>query len=527
MSSLPKDGAATSSVASDKDPAEISAEAEAKAAARRLEKLGSILDVAKAMTVERDLDSLLTLILEEAKRVVQADRCTIFILDTEAGLLWSRIAQGLKKKEIRMPVGQGVAGWVARNDAVLNIPDAYADERFNKSVDHATGYQTRNILCVPMRGAGGELVGCVQALNRAGEEPFSEEDVELLLALGGQAAAAIQNTLLHESIEKLFEGVVKASVVAIESRDPTTSGHSERVADLTCCLAETVNDTNTGPYGSTHISQREMKELRYAGLLHDFGKVVVREHVLVKSTKLLGHEMEMLRLRFDLLKASLEREHYKAMTAPLEGAAQADGDSCRDELARRLEEVDEMWKFVEQCNRPAVLEQDGFERLQEIGKVDFRVADEPRYLLTSEEVEVLSVPRGSLSAEERAEIESHVSYTFRFLSQIPWTNELGRVPEIAYAHHEKLDGKGYPRGLGAEQIPLGSRIMAIADIYDALTATDRPYKKAVPHDKAVSILNSDAERGVLDPELVRLFVETGVPGRALEEQKVPPTPHMD
>jgi HD-GYP domain-containing protein (c-di-GMP phosphodiesterase class II) len=488
---------------------------DAQVAARRAEKLTSILDIAKAMTVERDLDTLLTLILEEAKNVVEADRCTIFILDAERGTLWSRIAQGLATQEIRLPVGQGIAGWVAENDQVLNIPDAYADPRFNRAVDHATGYQTRNILCTPMRGARGELVGCVQALNRAGDRPFDDEDEELLLALGGQAASAIQNTLLHESIEKLFEGFVKASVVAIESRDPTTSGHSERVADLTCGLAEVLDRVDSGPYKGTQISLPELREIRYASLLHDFGKVGVREHVLVKANKLQPYELEALRLRFDLIRTSLERDHFRQVLSLLDGGAAPDRAALEQALAQQIGDLDEFWAFIESCNRPTVLEEGGFERLQDLAKLQFPVARGQSALLTAEEVELLSIPRGSLSPEERQEIESHVTHTFRFLSQIPWTPELRRVPQIAYAHHEKLDGRGYPRGLGEEQIPIGARMMTIADIYDALTARDRPYKKAVPHEKALDILHSEAGRGLIDAELLRIFVEAAVPQKAL------------
>ncbi|MFW6369398.1 MAG: HD domain-containing phosphohydrolase [Myxococcota bacterium] len=500
----------------DESPEEAAAQT-ARAALRRAQKLNSILDVAKAMTVERDLDALLELILRETKRVVEADRCTIFILDSEHDVLWSRVAQGLETKEIRLPVGQGIAGWVAQNNAVLNIPDAYADERFHRSVDHATGYRTRNVLCAPMRGAGGELVGCIQALNRAGDSPFDEEDEELLLALGGQAAAAIQNTLLHQSVEKLFEGFVKASVVAIESRDPTTSGHSERVAALTVALAKVVDEVDSGLYRDATFGQRDIRELRYAALLHDFGKVGVREQVLVKSKKLYPHELEALRMRFELVKTTIERDHVRSVLDRAPKNEWLGTDQAERELAEKLAELDEMWDFIEACNRPTILEEGSFERLQDLARMEVPMGSGKTFLLSPDEVTVLSIPKGSLSAEERAEIESHVTHTFRFLSQIPWTPELRRVPQVAYAHHEKLDGGGYPRGLPEEQIPLGARMMAIADIYDALAARDRPYKKAVPHEKALDILRSEAERGFLDRELLRLFIDKDVVGQALPE----------
>ncbi|MDF1563032.1 MAG: GAF domain-containing protein [Deltaproteobacteria bacterium] len=483
---------------------------------RRLEKLTAILDVAKAMTVERDLDALLGLILREAKKTIDADRCTIFVLDPDKGILWSRIAQGLSTQEIRLPVGQGIGGWVAEHDEVLNIPDAYEDDRFNRAVDVATGYQTRSILCAPMRGAAGEVVGVIQALNRADGNPFDDEDEELLLALGGQAGAAIQNALLNEEIERLFEGFVKASVVAIESRDPTTSGHSERVALLTCGLAEVVDRADDGPYQKTLISVAEMREIRYASLLHDFGKVGVREHVLVKANKLQPYELECLESRFQMARMGIERDHFRKLAALRETAeGPADDLPMKKDLHRQLAELEDFWAFVLQCNRPTVLEEGGFERLQEIAQAQVPGPEGPLDLLTAKDVELLSIPRGSLSAEERSEIESHVTHTFRFLTKIPWTRELKGVPQIAYAHHEKLDGRGYPRGLDEKQIPLGSRMMTIADIYDALTAQDRPYKKAMPHERAMDILASDAKRGLLDEELLRLFIEADVAKRFL------------
>src|SRR5258705_4789418 len=235
------------------------------------------------MTVERDLDSLLDLIVASATEVVDADRCTLFVLDREKQELWSKVTQ--RAGVIRVPVGVGIAGSVAQQNCSLNIPDAYQDPRFNRTVDAATGYRTCTILCVPMRSTRGEVVGVLQALNhQAG--PFNEEDQELLEALGGQAASAIENAMLYEDIARLFEGFIRASVTAIESRDPTTSGHSERVAVLTVGLAQVVDEEGSGPYAGIHFSRTDIKEIKYASLLHDFGKIGVRENVLLKEKKL-------------------------------------------------------------------------------------------------------------------------------------------------------------------------------------------------------------------------------------------------
>ncbi|GHH01658.1 HD family phosphohydrolase [Comamonas sp. JC664] len=488
---------------------------------RRLAKLTSILDVAKAMSAERDLDLLLPLILFEATKVVEADRCSLFILDRERNELWSKVAQG-SKNEIRLPVGSGVAGQVAQTGAVINIPDAYADARFNRSFDISSGYQTKTILCVPMRDAGGEVTGVIQALNKLDGASFNAEDEELLLALGAQAAGAIENALLHEDINRLFEGFVSASVVAIESRDPTTAGHSGRVADLTVAMAQALEHLSTGPYAHTRFSAGELQELRYASLLHDFGKVGVREPVLVKAEKLYPHELEGLRARFQLARKDLQLQSYRRRieAVKVRGHANLAEIEAEEEerLAREAGQLDEVMAFILSCNRPTVLAQGNFERLHELGGLRFVDAHgEAQPLLLPGEIQSLSIARGTLSPEERREIESHVEHTYRFLSQIPWTRTLRRVPEIAYAHHEKLDGTGYPRA--EKDIPVQSRMMSICDIYDALTASDRPYKKAVPHTLALDILKRESDAGQLDPALYTVFIEADIPRRVLQGVK--------
>jgi HD-GYP domain-containing protein (c-di-GMP phosphodiesterase class II) len=491
---------------------------------RRIQKLEAILNVAKAMSTERDLGVLLEEIVEHARSVVEATRGSIFLLDKDKNELWSKVAQGAR--EIRFPADKGIAGHVAQTKKPLNIPDAYADPRFNPAVDKATGFHTRNMLTVPMISTKEDVVGVLQVLNKnaAGYEaeiekgspgpPFDAEDEEMLLALGGQAASAIENAILYDEINKLFEGFIAASVVAIESRDPTTSGHSGRVATLTCGLAEVIDRVETGPFASITFDYDQMKEIRYASLLHDFGKVGVRENVLVKAEKLYPGEVAVLKARFDFIKRTLEKEAFERKTSvyqysnPKETAellAKVDAD-----LALKLEETEEILQFLLNCNIPTVLEKGGFERLNEIAAKKFSSYEGTKSFLTTSELVSLSIPKGSLTNEDRLEIESHVTHTYRFLATIPWTSKLRRIPEIAYGHHEKLDGKGYPRSISAPEIPVQTRIMTISDIYDALTASDRPYKKAVPAAKALDILGYEAKEGKVDKGLLELFIEAKV-----------------
>ena len=474
--------------------------------------LTSLLDVAKGMVKERDFNQLLQFILKQVREVLEAERCSLYILDHERGELWSKIAQGLEIREIRVPLGTGISGFVAETGECVRIADAYDDPRFDKSWDIKTGYRTRAMLCVPMLDNHGRVAGCIQAINKPGG--FAADDEEILLALGSQAAACIDNALLNEEIDKLFEGFVKASVIAIESRDPTTSGHSERVAVLTLGIAQNLERAG-GTFKDVRFAPAEMREIRYAALLHDFGKVGVRENVLVKANKLSEHELELIGARFAFAKRTAELDTAKAKfeLARDHGCAHCFDDIARIEkrLETQLSEIDEFWNFVVACNRPSVLAEGSFERLHDIQARKYLDAQGQAHpYLKDLEVDFLSINRGSLSQAERNEIESHVVHTYKFLATIPWTRELKRVPAIAYAHHEKLDGEGYPRKLFAEEIPIQSRMMTVSDIYDALTASDRPYKRAVPHEKALDILADEAKTGKVDKELLRVFIEANV-----------------
>jgi HD-GYP domain-containing protein (c-di-GMP phosphodiesterase class II) len=461
----------------------------------RLEKLQRLLEVARAMTAERRLLSLLQTINDAGASVAEADRCSIFVVDRERAELWTPVAHGTG--EIRIPLGAGIVGAVAASGAPVRIPDAYADPRFNTEVDAATGYRTRNILAVPMLNTHGEVVGVIQALNRR-DGDFGDEDEELLQALAGPAASAIENAVLHEEIERLFEGFVQASVTAIEARDPTTAGHTGRVATFTVGLARALEQAPPPAWRGVRFEAAALQQLRYAALLHDFGKVGVRENVLTKAEKLHPYQLELLRARFELARAALENDRLRARLAGRDEA----------EVEERLAELDACLDVVLVANRPAVLAETAHARLADLAGrtfTDWRGTARP--LLTGEELLLLSIPRGSLSEAERHEIESHVTHTFRFLSQIPWTRALRRVPEIAYGHHEKLDGRGYPRSVDAPAIAVETRMMTIADIFDALTASDRPYKKALPVERALDIIADEVKRGQVDASLFGVFVE--------------------
>jgi response regulator RpfG family c-di-GMP phosphodiesterase len=313
---------------------------------------------------------------------------------------------------------------------------------------------------------------------------------------------------LKEEIEKLFEGFVQASVVAIEARDPSTSGHSSRVADLTVGLAEAVNRTPNGPYGEIQFSDEQIREVRYASLLHDFGKVGVKEQVLTKARKLEPERLERILQR-------LYQRDLEAMASRVEEAWRRgdpfDPSYAKMILAARRTESQRIADLVVRCNEPKVLPQEIVEAMDELESLDFFhwMGNEARILEPSD-ISALRIPKGSLSKEERDEINSHVSHTFKFLEKIPWTGPLKNLPNIAYAHHERLNGMGYPRQLKADQIPPQSKLMAISDVYDALVAADRPYKEAVSIPRSLEILEAETKAGLLDAEVLRIFIESKI-----------------
>jgi response regulator RpfG family c-di-GMP phosphodiesterase len=315
--------------------------------------------------------------------------------------------------------------------------------------------------------------------------------------------------------DKMLEQVVQALMTLIETRDPSTFGHAERVAKLTLALAEAVDRCNSGPYKDIHFTPEEMLELRYASLLHDIGNIGVPEEVLVKAKKLHPLQLDLIRKRFRHIRQAVELEYCRRK---LNWVLQ-NGNQNIEEFFRQIDAdqesqfrtLDDFLQVVLHANDPTVLPEKSSEQLVEMAGWTFQgTAGPTEPLLTAEELRFLTIPKGSLDPYERIQIGSHVIHSFRFLSQIPWTKELKNVPIIAKAHHEKLDGSGYPYQMKAEEIPFQAKMMTICDIFDALTAHDKGYKKAVPVERALAILSEEVYSNLLDPELFRLFVETKV-----------------
>lgn len=510
------------------------------------EQLAAVSEIGLALSAERDLRALLETILTKARWLASADAGSLYLVEGE------------KRDKLRFVLAQNdsrqvpfvervldltsatIVGWVARSRRAVNIEDVYhlpegSGFSYSTHFDEQVGYRCKSMLVVPMIDRRDRVTGCIQLINRKPTRdlrilspahaegvvlPFPAQTASLLESIASQSAVAIDKARLIDDLEHTFEGLVYASVVAIESRDPTTSGHSERVAKLSVELAKGVSDAAVGPYADVRFTPQQLKELRYASLLHDFGKVGVREHVLVKAKKLYPWELDSVKLRFAVAVREREAQILRGLVKTMAEAARSAGgqtdlrpfvEAAQTTIDAETKRLLGYLDTILTANEPKVLADGVCDHLRHVAAERFHAVDGTEHpLLTNEETLDLAIPRGSLNREQRLEIESHVSHTFRFLARIPWTEELRDLPKIAGGHHERLDGSGYPHGLTESEIPAQAKIMAITDVFDALTAWDRPYKKAMPLDKAMQVLDMEVKDRHLDKHLVELFRERKV-----------------
>lgn len=478
-------------------------------------------EIGYALSAQTSQNNLLDTVLTRARHILQADGGSIYLVDPDAQSVILNCSQNdtipFRANRQVLPLDEtSIAGFVGSRGEPLNIADVYdlsPETPYKPALrfDQETGYRTRSMLAVPMNDREGGVIGVLTLLNRKTTPgvplanfdqtgAFDEGHQLLAGSIASQAAVAIENYRLYREIRNLFDSFVGAAVTAIEARDPSTGGHSHRVAALTTELARAVDRTADGPFAHSFFSEKALTELHYAAMLHDFGKVGVREEVLLKANKLYPWEMSGLEARFRMaaFQVMLEERLHDVSKATL--------GKLTNDLA-----------LVRALNRPGRLPTDT-ERLRLERMIDqwqLRDLTTPERVITPNEVGRLCIPYGSLSPEERIEIQQHVEHTYDFLKAIPWTRDLRGVPDLAYCHHEKLDGTGYPRGLKAPEIPLGARLMTICDIFDALTAGDRPYKAGMTPTRAVQILHEEAGKGRIETEAVLLFERQRVWEQAL------------
>ena len=488
-----------------------------------LQRLDQLVEIGVALSSERDINKLLESILVAAKSITNADGGTLYRMQEARELKFEivrndslGIAMGGTSSvpipfppvqlfdEQGRPVHSMVAAYSVHHDCAVNIADAYTEEGFDfsgtKQFDEKTGYRSRSFLTIPIKNHENEIIGVLQLINckdraSGAVKPFSEADQRLAASLASQAAIALTNRLLIDHLENLFESFIKVINAAIDDKSPYTGGHCERVPALTMMLAEAVNRCDRGPLRDFAMTDRDRYELKIAGLLHDCGKVTTPVHVVDKATKLqtIFDRIELLDTRFEVIRRDAQ-------------IAFANDTAARE---RRIAEIEDDRRFLHRANIGGESMKDAdIERVKEISRkyrwrngsgteVDF---------LSANELENLTIRAGTLTAEERQIINHHIVMTIQMLEALPWPKHLSNVVEYAGGHHERMDGKGYPKGLTREQMSVQARCMGIADIFEALTARDRPYKKGKTLSEALTILGKFKLNGHIDPDLFDVFM---------------------
>ncbi|MFH1008571.1 MAG: HD domain-containing phosphohydrolase [Candidatus Latescibacterota bacterium] len=500
-------------------------------------------EIGIALSSERNLNRLLERIMAEARAFTHADAGTLYLVQAESRTLKYEILQndtlgmqfgGISGGEIPWdpllplynPDGSSnnanVSASVAISGKTVNIPDVYKTEEFDfsrmRKADQASGYCCKSMLVLPMRDHEDEIIGVLQLINamdaRRQAIPFSSAVEDLIASLASQAAVAITNVRLIQGMEALFGAFVKVMATAIDEKAHYTRGHIERVALLTMAISESISEADEGPYADVSFSEEELNELRIAAWMHDVGKVTTPEWVVDKANKLeaVSDRVKLIRTRFGIIREQMRVLALERKVALLKkGSGEAELNAVDGELEESIQELGEDLDFVIRVNTPEEFMKDEYlERLQQIAQKTFLENGETTPYLTEDELENLSIRKGSLTPKQIGIIRNHAAVTLKMLEQIPFTKKLKNVPRFAGAHHEMLDGSGYPLGIAGDQLPLQSRILAVADVFEALSARDRPYKKAKTVEETMRILGFMVKDGHLDPDVVDLLIKEKV-----------------
>ena len=497
-----------------------------------------------ALSKEKDMDKLLEMILLEAKRISNADGGTLYMMTDDQRLKFSIMITdslnihmgGTSGKEIPfypvklyMDDGQPNKTMIAANAGLtgdtINIPDAYKAKGFDfagtKAFDEKTGYRSKSFLTVPLKNHEDEIIGVLQLLNAQDIKtkkviPFSDGVQKSVEALSSQAAVAITNKNLIKDLEVLFESFIKLIASAIDAKSPYTGGHCSRVPEITMMLAESVNEINDGPFAGIQFTDKEMYELKIAAWLHDCGKVATPEAVVDKGTKLetIYDRIHTVATRFEVLKRDEEIKYLKKQLkiqkddSLIENQKKEALKKARTLYLKRIKQQEDDKSFIEESNIGGeFMSQDRKDRVNKIASYRWKDNGSPKPFFSEDEIYNLCISRGTLTPEERKIINDHIVVTIDMLEQLPYPKHLRNVPEFAGGHHEKLDGTGYPKGLNHSEMSVQAKIMAIADIFEALTARDRPYKKGKTLSQAMRILGFMKNDAHIDTELFEVFVK--------------------
>lgn len=498
-------------------------------------------EIGISLSAEHNINVLLEKIVTEACNFTNADGGTLYLLEGERlnFCISKSISLGIS---IGGATGQPVtyepvpldpafvSAYAAIMRKTVNIPDVYESTEFDftgpKKYDEVTGYRSVSMLVVPMMNHEDDVIGVLQLLNAQDPDTgdvisFDDHSVVLAESLASQAAVAITNARLIKETERLFESFLQVMVTALDARSKYTHGHVRRVAGLALELATAINETDEGPFKDIHFSDDEINELRIAGWMHDIGKIITPQHVMDKAVKLetIFDRSELVKTRYELILSQIKTRYLEEKIELVkENAPEKKLAALEEKFEKEKADAEAEMDFVLRCNNPGEFMKDmEVESLKRIAGKNYDINGEKHPRLTGDELENLSIRKGSITEDEREIMKDHIRITIRMLDKIPFIKKLKNVPLYAGSHHEALDGSGYPRGLKAGNLPLQSRILALADFFEALTASDRPYKKRMPLEKAFSIVESEVQKGRLDAELFRLFKDRKVYDNFLEK----------
>lgn len=509
----------------------------------QLNNISRLTKVGLALSAEKNIDKLLEMIVDAARELTNADAGTLYIVDNDNdndclkfevlqnetmktrmggtsgnSVTFPPVALNVDNK----PNYSNVSSFTALTGKIINIPDVYEAEGFDftgpRKYDEATGYRSKSMLVIPMKNHENDIIGVLQLLNAKDIDDgevvsFSRESEEIIGSLASQAAVALTNTQLIQNLKELFYAFIKSIAAAIDEKSPYTGGHINRVVTLTMMMAEKIDELEEGPFAKIHFSEDEFEELRLATWMHDVGKIVTPEYVIDKSNKLetIFDRIELIESRFDLIAETMKNHSHKKKIDILKK------DGFKNEL---LVEIDQLLEtdlkklkeekdFIVCCNCPdEFMNDDKLANLKEIADKTYTINNIQRPYISDNELYNLSLRKGSLTPEERKIIENHANVTATMLNELPFPKKISRAPEFASGHHEKIDGSGYPLGLKGDDLPIQSRIMAIADIFEALTAKDRPYKSPMKLSQAIKILEFMKNDNHIDSDIYDLFVNT-------------------
>ena len=492
-------------------------------------KLSKLIDIGIALSKEKNINILLEKILNEARVISNSDGGTVYLISDDNKKLNFEIMQteslDIKFGGSSEPVPDYIYPVKLYNDdgskninnassvcalegKTINIKNAYENKDYDfsgvKGFDKKHNYFSKSFLNIPLKDHKDKVIGVLQLLNAQKDGKiisFSNELVELVQALSSQASVALTNQLLIEEQKTLFRSFIKLVVDALDNKDPVTGGHCNRVPLLTMMIAEFINSDTSDKYKNFSFSEDELDEIYVAGWLHDFGKVATPDHIMNKSTKLQGlyDKIDQIKLRFEILKRDVEIEFYKNKLSNVE--------IDKELLNSKLQKIDEDFKFLETSNVGGeFMSKDLQKRVYDIAEQKIELDKKSSLILSDEEIDFLTISKGTLSKEDRQIMENHVSLSYELLDKLPYPDHLKKVPFYAGCHHEKLNGEGYPNGYTEDQLPLQARIIAIADVFEGLTAPDRPYKEPYKLSKALNILKFMVNDGEIDPDLFHLLI---------------------